>query len=82
MSRPPPSKPSLPPFPEIKEFCLSVPIFEEFRFDDESGNPFFALEQFEGTLDFFCVGCRSHSVFSARKNGYSQRTGYTNYFFT
>lgn len=73
---------NLPPTPSAVDFCLNAPLFEAFGFDDEAGNPFYGLEYFEGTLDFHCLECKSHSVFTARKNNYSQKTGYSNYFFS
>lgn len=70
-----------PKLPSAKEFCLTVPIYEPFQYDDDKENPFFALEQFEGTLDFYCPECGQHSVFTARKNNYSAHSNYSNYIF-
>lgn len=71
-----------PDLPSAKEFCLSVPLYEPFAYDNEKNNPFFALEQFEGTLDFHCPECGQHSVFTARKNNYATNSHYTNYIFS
>lgn len=71
----------LPKFPPAKDFCLTVPLYEQFQYDDEKQNGFFSLEQFEGTLDFHCQECGQHSVFTARKNNYSTNSHYTNYVF-
>lgn len=77
------SQESRPPkFPSAGEFCLKVPLYEEFSYDDEKTNGFFAIEHFEGTLDFYCPGCGQHSVFTARKNNYSTNSHYTNYIFS
>ena len=71
-----------PDLPSAKDFCLSVPLYEPFEYDNEKSNPFFALEQFENSLDFHCPECGQHSVFSVRKNNYSTNSYYTNYIFT
>jgi hypothetical protein len=78
----PTEKSQLSELPSVKDFCLSVPLYEQFSYDNEKDNPFFALEQFEGTLDFYCPECKGHSVFTVRKNNYSTNSHYTNYFFT
>ena len=72
----------LPALPSAKDFCLSVPLYERFEYDDEKNNGFFEVEQFEGTLDFHCLECRQHSVFTVRKNNYSTNCYYTNYIFS
>lgn len=71
-----------PKLPSAKEFCLTVPLYEQFQYDNEKENPFFALEQFEETLDFYCPECGQHSVFTPRKNNYSTNSHYTNYIFS
>lgn len=71
-----------PALPSAKDFCLTVPLYERFEYDDKKNNGFFALEQFEGTLDFYCPECGQHSVFTVRKNNYSTNSHYTNYVFT
>src|SRR4051794_15076234 len=68
--------------PSAKEFCLSAPLYEQFEYDNEKDNPFFPLEQFDGTLDFHCPECGQHSVFTVRKNPYSTNSHYTNYIFS
>lgn len=50
--------------PSPEDFCLTVPIYEKFRYDKDAANPFFALEHFKGSLDCYCHGCRRHSVFN------------------
>lgn len=72
----------LPKFPPAKDFCLTVPLYEQFQYDNEKQNGFFSLEQFEGTLDFHCPECGQHSVFTARKNNYSTDSHYTNHIFS
>ncbi len=59
-----------------------VPLYEAFQYDDEKQNGFFSLEQFEGTLDFYCPECTQHSVFTVRKNNYSSNSNYRNYVFS
>lgn len=71
-----------PDLPSAEEFCLSVPLYESFQYDNEKQNPFFALEQFEGTLDFHCPECGQHSVFNVRKNNYATNSHYSNYNFS
>lgn len=71
-----------PELPSAKDFCLSVPLYEQFLFDNEKENPFFALEQFEGTLDFHCLECGQHSVFTVLKNNYQNNSYYSNYIFS
>lgn len=68
-----------PPLPSVKDLCLSVPLYETFKFDNEKNNPFFAVEQYEGTLDFHCPECGRHSVFAAQKNNHHENSHYTNY---
>jgi hypothetical protein len=71
-----------PRLPSAKDFCLTVPLYERFAYDDAKDNPFFALEQYEGTLDFFCTECGERSVFAVRKNNYRQDSHYVNYVFS
>ena len=59
-----------------------MPLYEQFEYDNEKENPFFALEQFEGTLDFHCPECGQHSVFTVRKNSYATNSHYVNYIFS
>jgi len=68
--------------PSAKDFCLTVPLYEKFEYNDEKNNGFSSLEQFQGTLDFHCPECGQHSVFTARKNNYNTNSHYTNYLFT
>ncbi|WP_442498738.1 hypothetical protein [Methylobacter sp. sgz302048] len=82
MSAEKPKSAKFPDLPSTKDFCLSVPLYEQFEYENERDNPFFALEQFEGTLDFHCPECGQHSVFTVRKNNYSTNSHYTNYIFT
>ncbi len=70
-----------PDLPSAKKFCLSVPLYESFTYDTENANPFFSLEQFGGTLDFHCPGCKQHSVFTVQKNEYNREGHYSNYIF-
>jgi len=77
-----PNGTKLPDLPSAKEFCLSIPLYEPFAYDHEKNNPFFALEQFEGTLDFHCPECGQHSVFTVRKNNYATNSYYSNYIFS
>lgn len=72
----------LPPFPSVKEFCLSVPLYEKFSYDDETENGFFAIEHFEETLDMYCPECGQHSVFVPKKNNFSRGSHFTNYLFS
>lgn len=50
--------------PSPQDFCLTVPIYERFRYNKEQSNPFFELEHFKGTLDCYCHGCGRHTVFN------------------
>ncbi|MGE8271701.1 hypothetical protein [Stenotrophomonas sp.] len=68
--------------PSVKDFCLTVPLYDRFEYDDDKANGFFELEQFEGTLDFHCPECAGHSVFSVRKNNYTSNSHYKNYVFS
>jgi hypothetical protein len=51
------------PLPSPQEFCLTVPLYEKFKFDKNKSSPLFAFEMYKGTLDCFCHGCQRHSVF-------------------
>lgn len=73
---------NFPPLPSAKDFCLTVPLYEQFAYDDAKDNPFFALEQYEGTLDFYCPECGERSVFAVRKNNFSSNSHYVNYVFS
>lgn len=69
--------------PQPQAFCLSVPLFQRFRFDDSKSNPFFAIEHFKGPLDLYCPECGRHSVFTlAREAKYEDRSHFTNYIFS
>ncbi|WP_395792661.1 hypothetical protein [Aquimonas sp.] len=76
------AKKVIPALPSVKEFCLSVPLYERFEYDDDKNNGFFAVEQFEGTLDMHCPECGQHSVFAVKKNSYATSSRYTNYIFS
>lgn len=75
-------KKQFPELPSPEDFCLSVPLYKQFQFDNDEYNPFFYLEQFEGTLDFYCPECKKHSVFTAYKNNFHRQSDYHNYIFS
>jgi hypothetical protein len=57
--------------PSPEDFCLTVPLYQQFQFDKNK------LEQFEGTLDCFCQGCGRHTVFNRiEKPDYSAFSGF------
>lgn len=49
--------------PSPQDFCLSVPLYEQFRFDQFAESPFADLHQYWSALDCFCHGCRKQTVF-------------------
>ncbi len=57
-------KPQFDPLPSPQEFCLRVPLYEDFRFNKDELNPFFELEHFKGSLDCYCHGCGRPTVFN------------------
>lgn len=68
--------------PSPQDFCLSVPLYETFKFDEAKKNPFFQLEHFKDSLDIYCEECGRHSVFTRRNEvDYSDRTYFRNYVF-
>jgi len=50
--------------PSPQDFCLTVPLYKQFRFDKDQESPLYALEAYAGTLDCFCHGCGRHTVFN------------------
>jgi len=36
------------PLPSPQDFCLTVPLYEQFRLDKKQWNPTFDLENYEG----------------------------------
>ena len=69
--------------PSPQDLCLTVPLYKQFRFDNEKSNPFFGLEHFKGPLDIFCPECDRHSVFRLmHEANYSDRSHFTNYIFS
>lgn len=82
MSNTQPKIPTIPEYPPAAEFCLSVPLYEIFRYNDQKENGFFSLEQFEGTLDFHCPECNKHSVFKSPQKKYTISSYYVNYVFS
>ena len=71
------------PMPTPQEFCLSVPLYKTFAFDDTKSNPFFGIEHFKGPLDIFCVECGRHSVFRLQHEAqYSDRSHFRHYIFS
>lgn len=69
--------------PSPEAFCLTVPLYEGFSFDDERSNPFFGLEHFKGTLDCYCQECGRHSVFNRQGEAkYTDRSHFRNYVFS
>ena len=68
--------------PSPADFCLRTPLYHVYRFDNETENPFFSLEHYEGTLDMHCPECGKHSVFRiARKAEYGRKSYFSNYVF-
>lgn len=68
--------------PAAKDFCLTVPLYEQFKFNNTKENPFFGLEHFDGSIDMHCHECGRHSVFTiARKADYSSNSHFSNYLF-
>jgi hypothetical protein len=59
-----PADPEFDPLPSPNDFCLTVPLYEQFRFNNDKDSPFFELEHYKGVLDCFCHGCERHSVFN------------------
>lgn len=68
--------------PSPENFCLAVPLYDSYRFDSEKSGGFFSIEHFEGTLDFFCPECGSHSIFRVpHKAKYQDTSHVRNYVF-
>ncbi|MCA8038544.1 short-chain dehydrogenase [Burkholderia seminalis] len=68
--------------PTPEAFCLSVPPYKKFAFDDTEPNPFFRLEHYKGTLDCYCEICGRHSVFHRLGDiKYAQHHHLSNYTF-
>lgn len=75
-------KPQFDPLPSPQEFCLRMPLYEEFRFNKDELNPFFGLEHFKGSLDCYCHGCGRHTVFNRiREPQYREHHQGSNYIF-
>ncbi|MCH8041207.1 MAG: short-chain dehydrogenase [Nitrospinae bacterium] len=55
--------------PSPQDFCLTVPLYQQFRFNEDREYPFIALEDYEGNLDCFCHGCGRHTVFNRLGKG-------------
>ena len=71
------------PMPSAEEFCLRVPLYHTYRFDNENENSFFSLEHYDGSLDMHCPECGKHSVFCiARKAEYGRNSYVSNYIFS
>ena len=69
--------------PRAETFLLQVPLYQQFRFDKDDKNPFFALEHFKGSIDCYCPGCGRHSVFNRLGEAkYSEYHHGHNYIFT
>ena len=69
--------------PSAQNLCLSIPLYEEFKFDNEKGNPFFGIEHFKGPLDLYCPECERHSVFTLMHEAkYSDRSHFNAYVFS
>lgn len=68
--------------PSAPDFCLSIPLYRQFRFSPKGSHPLFSLEFFEGTMDCYCHGCGRHSVFASKKRDYYTHEGdYTDHIF-
>jgi hypothetical protein len=50
--------------PTPQEFCLTVPLYKKFAFGEEF-RQVVTLEQFNGTLDCYCLECHRDSVFNS-----------------
>jgi hypothetical protein len=51
------------PFPEIRDWLLSVPLYKKYKINDENVTTLKRLEEFKGVLDTYCVECGTMSVF-------------------
>ncbi len=68
--------------PTPEAFCLTVPLYDGFRYDYEKSGGFFSIEHFKGTLDFYCPECERHSVFRLmREAQYTETSHARNYIF-
>lgn len=68
--------------PSPENFCLTVPIYEKFRYNRNASNPFFGLEHFKGSLDCYCHGCGKHTVFNRKgESKYREYHHRSNYIF-
>ncbi len=69
--------------PSPEDFCLNIPLYKGFFFDNEARSPFFGLEHFKGTLDCFCHDCSRHSVFNRLgETKYTEHFHLRNYVFS
>jgi hypothetical protein len=57
------SAPPLTP-PTPRQFYIDYPLYEEFTFAEGQDREGWTIKYFGGTLDSFCPGCGTHSIFA------------------
>lgn len=57
--------------PSMHDFCLNVPLYHSFPFDDSDTETLEGIEFFEGHIDCYCMDCKQPSVFHPELESYN-----------
>lgn len=58
-------KQSLPPLPNMSDFCLNIPLYQPFPVDETNKKELQEIRWYHGHIDCYCIGCKQPSVFHA-----------------
>ena len=61
--------------PSMQDFCLSIPLYRSFPFNDSDTGTLDDIEFFQGHIDCYCMDCKQPSVFHPEELGYHRRRG-------
>ena len=61
--------------PSMDDFCLNVPLYRSFPFDNSDTETLNDIEYFRGHIDCYCMDCKQPSVFHSESDIYYHRIG-------
>ena len=61
--------------PSMADFCLKIPLYRSFPFDDSDVSALNEIEWFRGHIDCYCMDCKQPSVFHSDNKTEFYRSG-------
>lgn len=59
--------------PLMQDFCLNIPLYRSFPFDNSDTETLNGIELFRGHIDCYCMDCKQPSVFHPEQQPYHRR---------